>query len=237
MGSTNKVGSIYTNENGGYLRNNPTWHTEDSAWKAEQILQMLRRNSIPSLSVVEVGCGAGEIVNQLHHKMPTETTFTGYDISSDAIQLAKKKTKERLSFIHDDLTQLELEADLLLMIDVFEHVDDYLGFLRACKNKANYTIFHIPLDITIQAILRNMLVHGRETVGHLHYFTKETALATLRDSGYEIVDWFYTAGALDLPRKTFLAKLAYFPRKILFLINKDFSAKTLGGFSLLVMAK
>ncbi|MFT5970591.1 MAG: ubiquinone/menaquinone biosynthesis C-methylase UbiE [Flavobacteriales bacterium] len=144
MGSTNKVGSIYTNENGEYLSNNPTWHTEDSAWKAKQTLQMLRRNSIPSLSVVEVGCGAGEILNQLHHKMPAETTFTGYDISSDAIQLAKEKTKERLSFIHDDLTQLELEADLLLMMDVFEHVDDYLGFyeLARAKRIIQFSTFH-----------------------------------------------------------------------------------------------
>lgn len=70
------------------------------------------------------------------------------------------------------------------MMDVFEHVDDYLGFLKLCKNKTKNTIFHIPLDISAQGILRNKLIAARKSVSHLHYFMKETAIATLIDSGY-----------------------------------------------------
>jgi 2-polyprenyl-3-methyl-5-hydroxy-6-metoxy-1,4-benzoquinol methylase len=228
---------IYTEENSEYLKKNPTWHAEDPPWKAKHIIEILRRNPVEIKSIAEVGCGAGEILNQLYLSMPDDVNFTGFDISGDAISFANQKQKSRLTFRHENFPETTEKFDLLLMIDVFEHVDDYLGFVRSCKNKATHTIFHIPLDISVQAVLRNKLMSERKTVGHLHYFTKETAIATLIDSGYEIVDYFYTAGTVDLPRKTLLSKLAVLPRKLLFAINKDIAAKLLGGFSLLVLTK
>jgi SAM-dependent methyltransferase len=228
---------IYTEENGEYLINNPTWHVEDSPWKAKQIIKMLNRNPINPKSIAEIGCGAGEILNQLYLSMPNNVSFTGYDISYDAINLAKSREKERLAYKHEDIFDTNTKFDLLLVIDVFEHVEDYLGFLKLCKTKAENTVFHIPLDISAQAILRNKLSASRNSVGHLHYFMKETAIATLIDSGYEIMDYFYTAGSIDLPRKTIKSKIAVLPRKLLFKANEDIAAKILGGFSLLVLTK
>ena len=228
---------IYTEENGEYLKNNPNWHVEDSPWKAQQISKMLSRNPINPKTIAEIGCGAGEILNQLYASMPNDTNFTGFDISKDAINLAKTREKDRLTFKHENFIETDHQFDLLLMIDVFEHVDDYLGFLKLCKNKSKYTVFHIPLDLSINGILRNKLILGRNTVGHLHYFMKETALATLKDAGYEIVDFFYTAGSLDLPRKTMKSKIAVLPRKLMYKANQDMAAKTLGGFSLMVLTK
>lgn len=228
---------IYTDEKGEYLENNPTWHVEDSPWKARQVLKMLSRNPIEVKSVAEIGCGAGEILNQLHGIMPKDIEFTGFDISGDAISLANQRKKERLEFKFEDLLESSETFDLMLMMDVFEHVDDYLGFLKLSKAKATYTIFHIPLDLSAQAILRNKLISERKKLGHLHYFMKDTALATLTDSGFEIVDFFYTSGSLDLPSPTLKSKMAVLPRKILSKINEDVAANLLGGFSLLVLAK
>ena len=230
---------IYTEENGEYLLNNPSWHVEDSPWKAKQILKMLSRNPVNPKSIAEIGCGAGEILNQLYLSMPKDIIFKGYDISSDAMALAKQREKDRLKFTQSDFFKedSQLKLDLLLIMDVIEHVDDYLGFLKLCKNKSKYTIFHIPLDMSMQMILRNKLISLRRSVGHLHYFMKETAIATLVDAGYEIVDSFYTAGMLDLPKKTLQSKIAFLPRKLMYKINEDFAAKTIGGFSLLVLTK
>lgn len=228
---------LYTEENSDYLKNNPTWHVEDSSWKAQLILKMFKRNSINPDSVAEVGCGYGEILNQLQLSMPNNVSFTGNDISSDAIKFAKQKAKGRIEFKLGGSFESNEKFDLLLMIDVFEHVDDYLGFLKLYKNKAKNTIFHIPLDISVQAILRNKLMYERKQVGHLHYFIKETAIATLIDSGYEIIDYFYTSATLDLPSKSVKSKLAVLPRKVLYYINQDFAAKLLGGFSFLVLTK
>jgi hypothetical protein len=76
----------------------------------------------------------------------------------------------------------------------------------------------------------------RELVGHLHYFMKETALATLKDTGYQVLDWFYTPGALNNPRSV-KARLASWPRKICSLINQDLTVRILGGYSLMVLTE
>lgn len=227
----------YTEAQSEYLQSNPTWHVEDSPWKARQILKMIQKNGLIPESIVEVGCGAGEILNQLHKLLPQRTQFTGFDISEDAILLAQQRSGTNIRFHHGNILNDKTTFDLLLMIDVFEHVDDYLGFLRACKGKSTYSIFHIPLDITLHGIFRNTMIGARKSVGHLHYFTKETAIATLEDSGYEILDFFYTAGGIELPLKTIRSGIAAAPRRFLSFFSKGFTAKALGGFSLMVLTK
>jgi 2-polyprenyl-3-methyl-5-hydroxy-6-metoxy-1,4-benzoquinol methylase len=227
----------YTEEGSDYRQNNPTWHTEDSLWKAQQIIAMIKRNAMHPKSIAEVGCGAGEILNQLHAALPEDAKFIGYEVSGDALALAKAREKKRLQFKHESLLEAQVHFDLLLMIDVFEHVDDYFGFLRACRSKAENTIFHIPLELSVQNVMTNSLMYARKKVGHIHYFTKDTALATLADTGYEVVDFSYTLMPMDVQMATLKTKIASFPRRLFFSIAPDFAAKTFGGFSLLVLTK
>jgi SAM-dependent methyltransferase len=227
----------YYQENSAYLESNPSWHIEDSPWKAKQILKMIKKNSLQINSIAEIGCGAGEILNRLQTSLPKNVLFTGFDISPDAIKMAQKRKSQRVSFRQEDMIKSREFFDLLLMIDVFEHVEDYMGFLRACKDKSEYKLFHIPLDASMFMIFRNKLLTMRKSVGHLHYFMKDTALATLSDTGYEIVDHFYTSIILDIPRKSIKSKMGYMPRRLLSLMSEDFAAKTIGGFSLMVLAK
>jgi hypothetical protein len=231
------VHTIY--ETGAYLANHPGWNEEDSPWKARQILKMIERNSFLPSTVCEVGCGAGEILNQLSTRLGSEVKFFGYEISPIAFEICKPKSKANLVFRLGDLLSIDQERfDLLLAIDVFEHVDDYLGFLRKLRLRAARTIFHIPLDISVQSVLRtDRIIHARRNGGHLHYFTKETALATLQDTGYSIVDYFYTPNSLDLPNRGLKANLLKIPRRVLFSIHHDFAARLLGGFSLLVLCE
>jgi hypothetical protein len=223
---------------GQYLLDNPLYHTEDSPWKAQQILKMISKPNIKITSVCEVGCGAGEILRQLQLGMPEDTIFCGYEISPQGFELCKQRENERLVFYGEDLLATDTESfDLLLCIDVFEHVEDYIGFLRKLRKKARYKIFHIPLDMSVQTVLRCApIIQGRATVGHLHYFMKETALCTLEDAGYEIEDYFYTPARID-GAKTLKAKLAKLPRIVFSLISPDLTARILGGYSLLVLAK
>ena len=228
---------IYTQ--GDYLKSNPTWHSEDSSWKANQIIKMIDNNHLQPLSVCEIGCGSGEILNQLYLKMPESLSFLGYEISPQAFQLCQTRTKDRLNFKLGDLIQEENDYfDLLLCIDVFEHVDDYFNFLRSLRKKAQYKIFHIPLDISVSSVLRSSpILRARQLVGHLHYFSKETAIATLQDTGYEICDYFYTAGSIELSVRHFRTLLGNLPRKLLYSFNQDLAVRLFGGYSLLVLAK
>lgn len=229
--------NIYTG--GEYLQNNPTWHEEDSPWKAKQILRMLARNDIHPASVCEVGCGAGEILNQLYTALPEDVTFTGYEISPQAHEIARQKEQERLRFyLRDILAEKDIQFDLLLAIDIFEHIEDCYGFLRGIREKAAYKIFHIPLDISVQRVLlAGPILKRRREVGHIHYFTKETALATLEDTGYAIVDHFYTASSLDLPSSSLVYRLGKLPLRLAAMLNRDLAVRVLGGHSLMVLTK
>ncbi len=80
-------------------------------------------------------------------------------------------------------------------------------------------------------------MYARNSVGHLHYSNRETALATLRDCGYEIIDTFYTATFLDFPLPSLKARLAKPVRALLFKIAPDLTVRLLGGCSLMVLAK
>lgn len=236
----NKTNNDYSEANSGYLHANPTWHVQDSPWKATQILKLMERNKLQPVSVVEIGCGAGEILNQLQQRLPDKNIeFSGYEIAPDAFKLAQTREKERLHFFQEDLLQTNNTYDLLLMIDVFEHVDDYLGFIKAAGKKATYKIYHIPLDMSAFSILTNYPIGARKQVGHLHYFMKDTALATLTDSGQEIVDWFYTPGALEVNNKglSFFGKIIQLLRRFFYKIRPHFAVKAFGGFSLIVLTR
>ena len=234
------INKEYTAENSNYLQTNPGWHVKDSAWKATQILKMLERNKLQPKSVVEVGCGAGEILNQLQQRMADKTIrFSGYEIAPDAFKMAQTRQKENLHFYCEDLLQNNNSYDLLLMIDVFEHVDDYLGFIKKCNTKADYKIFHIPLDISLWSVLTNYPIGARKRVGHLHYFMKDTALATLEDTGEPVVDWFYTPGVMELYKKdmNFSGRMINGFRRFFYWLKPDFGVKAFGGFSILALTK
>jgi cyclopropane fatty-acyl-phospholipid synthase-like methyltransferase len=223
---------------GAYLAHNPTWHAEHSPTKARWIDDLLRRNRLEPKTIAEIGCGSGEILVELKKRRP-DARFTGFEISPQAYAICSAKQAPGLEFrLGDLLEEQSARFDLLLAIDVFEHVPDYLGFLKALKGKAEHVLFHIPLDLSVQALLRGTSYPIlRDHTGHLHYFFKYTALATLRDCGYEVIDWTYTRSSQELPGKGVRTRLANLPRRLMQLVSEDLSARLFGGYSLLVLAR
>lgn len=199
---------------------------------------MLERNAIAPKTLCEVGCGAGEILVNLSRAMTLER-IEGYDLSDDAFAICSAKAQGNLRFFHQDINDSDRRYDVLICMDVFEHVEDYIGFVRNLGDKADFKIFHVPLDMHVNALFRNGMMRARHAVGHLHYFIAETALATIEDAGLEIVDSFFTAPFAKggVPQKTPGARAMSLPRRLLFSISPNLLSKTLGGCSLLVLAR
>ena len=78
---------------GDYQKRNPTWHIEESPWKARQIIRMIRNDRIDPKTICEVGCGAGEVLVQLQKYMKDNCLFWGYDISPQAFELYQRESK------------------------------------------------------------------------------------------------------------------------------------------------
>jgi hypothetical protein len=227
--------SAYTD--GEYLRNNPDWHDGDSQFKAQQVLKMIARQNLLPERICEIGCGAGGILRTLHDSMSETCCFHGYDVSPQAIALAAKNRSSRLCFSCEDVTPVSPPKwDLVLVMDVIEHVEDYFTFLRKIQAFGILKIFHIPLDITAQGTLRNSLSRGWDDVGHIHSFTKDLALKAVRYCGYEILDYFYTSRA-DMPFNNWKLKAAGVPRRLTFAIHQDLAVRMLGGYSIMILAR
>lgn len=224
---------------GQYLAANPDWHESDSPWKASLIKKMFDRNNLTPQTVCEIGCGTGLVLSSLQEQLGERVRLDGYDISPQAIERAQTRANERLRFHCEDImNQTNRRYDLVLLVDVIEHLEDYFGFLRRIKSMSPYKILHIPLDLSVQSVARiTPILEQRSVVGHIHYFTKEIALASLADAGYEIIDHFYTGAAIDLPAWSLKSRLARLPRKLLFTLNQDLAVRWLGGFSLMVLVK
>lgn len=237
MDITMNATEIYSN--GTYLSRNPTWHEEDAPWKARHIHSMIDKHALCPDRVAEVGCGSGRILLELQAMLGATVSFDGYEIAPQGFAMASVHANSQLSFhLKDLLVETGTSHDLLLVIDVFEHVEDYIGFLKGLRSKADFMIFHIPLDLSMFSVLRrNALIDTRKKVGHLHYFTEETALATLSDAGYIVLDSFLTARCIERRAPGLKSALAWLPRKLLSLGNKSLASKILGGYSLLVLAQ
>ncbi len=222
-------------EDDSYRQANPTWHTEASGWKAAQVLKMLTRHNLQFRSCAEIGCGAGHVIRTVASAYP-DANFTGFDIAPAAASFWSED--HQVAFRLEDITQTDAHFDLVLMLDVFEHVEDYLGFLRACRKHGGRFLFHVPLDMHVSGLLRDQQIHARNKNGHLHYFSRATAIATLTDSGYRVVDEFYTAGTFTrYHAKTWKTRVLNVARAMAFAVNRNLAVKTFGGYSLMVLAE
>lgn len=113
---------------GDYLRLNPTWNAEHSVWKANLIRDLLDENLVQFNKIIEIGCGAGQILVQLSKMFPSKF-FVGFDISSQAHEIAKQFESENVRFkLGDYLKESERKGEVVICSDAFEHVEDYVGF-------------------------------------------------------------------------------------------------------------
>lgn len=212
---------------GSYLLANPDWHAREGAWKAEQCARLLGHLHASPASICDVGCGVGAALAALGRFFP-DAHLTGVDISPMALKLAKRAHPS----IRFD-TAVTDHYELLLVLDVLEHVEDCFGFVRGLRPHGDLMLFHIPLELSWFSLARGVPMAHRRALGHIHYFSKDTALALVHDTGYDIVRWVFTPAGVDFAPRLPLTTL----RRIAFRCAPDTAVLILGGYGLLVAAK
>src|SRR5262249_2636793 len=130
------------------------WHIWEAAWKVDRIMQMLTRTDLVPQTICEVGSGSGDILKLLQGRLSPQCFFQGYDISPHAISYSRQKENDRLHFRQTDVRDEPVYYDLMLVMDVLEHIEDCLGFLRDIRLKARDKIFQVSLNISVQTVLR-----------------------------------------------------------------------------------
>ena len=198
----------------------------------------MKKHPVKFKSICEVGCGSGEILVQLQKRFSSEYSWIGYDISSDAMAIAERKANEHLKFELKDIAKVpeSIQYDLMLVIDVIEHLENYFNFLDTILVKSKYFIFHIPLDISIWSIMREgILIESKNRVGHIHNFTEAFIISILKDHGFNILTQSYTEPVNKVD--SFKQKIVNLIRTSLYIINPWFCTKVMGGYSIMVLAE
>jgi 2-polyprenyl-3-methyl-5-hydroxy-6-metoxy-1,4-benzoquinol methylase len=132
---------------GDYLKKNPLWHVDESPWKAKCILEIMVKNSITPKTICDIGCGAGEVLRLVQERMDQECMFWGYEISPQAFELSQQRANKRLHFKLADIRQERgTYFDLILLMGVVEHMEDYFSFLREIQPKSEYKIIQLPME-------------------------------------------------------------------------------------------
>jgi SAM-dependent methyltransferase len=223
---------------GDYLRNNPTWDMEDSPWKAEKVFEILSEKGYNPTSVCEIGCGAGGVLAELRRLFPKCELF-GYEIAGDASHFWSQHAQANIHFEVGDFFELNKRSfDVLLLLDVIEHLESPFDFLNRLREFASSFVFHIPLDLSALNVFREKpLLDSRLKVGHIHYFTKELALSLLSECGYDVLNWRYTGAAFMSPKRNWKSRLASLPRRLAYSVNKDWGTRLFGGETLMVLAQ
>lgn len=228
---------------GTYLDRDRSRPCNDSGFKTQQFLALFgplaAKQGWSIRTFADVGCGRGAETRALMDGLrklghPVSEAW-GYDVHPELDSLPSRTD---LHFVRGDFTQTKQMVDLVLLFDVFEHVPDPTGFLRAVGDRCRCLALHIPLDNNLNHSARNLYQSKLLDPGHLVFLDVCQALTLMSLAGLRVLRYAYTPGfRVPSGARSALARLARVPRTVIWWLNPWLLSKTLGGCSLLVLAE
>jgi len=221
--------------NGAYLIKHPNWHLEGSSTKAKWIKSVIPEEIRSSVrSILEIGCGRGAILNGLKGFFNKECQFTGIDISNEAISYARNNFKD-IIFICGDVYSLDLDRtqyDLVLCIDVLEHLYYQEEFLKIINQLSRHSLFHVPIGNNLKNKLFNRWENQMNKFGHMQFYDIASLINTFTNCGLKIRAYKHTFG-LEYPKY----KHIYPFLKWAFKISPYITSQTIGLVSVMILAE
>lgn len=151
----------------------------------EHISGLISAFSRTQLTILDIGCGDAFLVHRLSQDFP-ELHFIGVDINfSDALlnQIRNNILTNNLE-IYKSLDELgaSREVDLILLLDVIEHIEDEISFLDSLK-RYSFIGPETPFLITVPAYQSLFATHDT-ILGHFRRYTNQSLRSRLKMAGY-----------------------------------------------------
>jgi SAM-dependent methyltransferase len=96
------------------------------------IREIIENNVLKNSNILDFGCGSGAVLEML--KKIGYTNLRGLDVSSDFIKIAKKRGLKADLIKSDHVNLGSKKYDLILLLDVLEHVENDKALLRKMKS-------------------------------------------------------------------------------------------------------
>jgi SAM-dependent methyltransferase len=154
-----------------------------NTWIFSQILPYLGRE------VLEVGCGNGNFTVLLAQNCPR---VVAVDLNEEYVRAAKNRLKEKpgVEVIVADATQSQWEHsfDMVVMLDVLEHIDDdvkMLSQLKNCLKPGGKLVVKVPA-------LEWLYSPMDKAIGHYRRYNKKTLSQTFRKADFsQPLIWYF----------------------------------------------
>jgi trans-aconitate methyltransferase len=153
----------------------------------DDLLQGIIKNE-NEFNVLDIGCGDIFFISKLSDKYP-KANFYAIDIAftDEIISTLKETAKGRNIFLFKTLDEanlhLKTQADLVLLLDVVEHIKDDIGFLNSLyQNKAITNNTNIIITVPT---FQSLFCSHDFFLGHYRRYTNKTLLNTIKQTGFE----------------------------------------------------
>ena len=171
-------------------------------WRHRVLLRAIKRAGTSLRRALEIGCGNGVARDMLERDLGIPVD--GCDLNRTALEMAKPgRGKLFIYNILDQEPSLLGRYDAVFLLDVLEHIDDDLAFLRAALRHlraGGLVVVNVPASMLFFS-------DYDRAAGHLRRYTAAGLATLLRQSGTEgetIQRWGLSMVPLLLARKVML---------------------------------
>ncbi|MGI6320443.1 MAG: class I SAM-dependent methyltransferase [Bacteroidales bacterium] len=168
----------------------------------ENILSNSELSKKDSITVLDIGCGDAFFLDTLSKMIPNikayaiDTAFTDESIK----YFEEKYSNSSIKFYQniDDANLDNIEADIVLLLDVIEHIEDDVAFLKYLKSKS-FIKTNTNFIITIPAFQSLFCSHDH-WLGHYRRYNTKMLRNHLQEAGYTTEKDGYFFFTLIFPR-------------------------------------
>ncbi len=231
--------SIY--DDGTYSDNNPGFNDRESIRKSNSLINLLK-NSPVNLSninsVLDYGCGGGGLIKNLCDNLSHVSKAKGIDLNKDAIEFALSENRDSsiLEFKTGSLKQINGHYDLITVVHVLEHIQNWDEFLSSIKSKAEYVYIAVLIEASIWMTLRKgVLLNQYKKYGHIHFINEPYLINYLEEAGLDIISTGYSDEFLAFDG--LMSNIMKIPRLAIGLFSKKTACNIVGGYCFQVLCK
>jgi SAM-dependent methyltransferase len=163
------------------------WRELGARSKADHVVELARRAGVRPRTLVEIGCGAGDLLAQLFARGIAERQ-DGFELSAPAAEIARSHgiPQTRIEVFDGARVPASDGAyDLAVVSHVLEHVPDPASLLAEAVRVARWVLVEVPLEANRSAA-RPAKRAAAATIGHIQFFDRAAVRALCAGAGLEI---------------------------------------------------
>jgi SAM-dependent methyltransferase len=138
-------------------------------------------NKLKPESILDLGCGSG---NLLKNTISEHHDVTGIDILPEAVKYCKKRIPDA-NFLQADATSIPFKKkrfDLIIALDVIEHIEDDLNFLKEVRS----TLKDDGKIIITAPAYQSLFSKWDRIQGHFRRYSTKKLVSLTEKAGYSI---------------------------------------------------